>query len=507
MIASQPEDIFVEDLPKGLQWPAQRLVDCASSLDWPSVQDAGAPELWRHPLDEPSLEDNGDATELLLDPSAEPPIGCSSIPPSLDAPQHIDYLAYWQAYLAVELEDAARRDRLYLPGTQAWTGGQHERLLKEAASSNKRIQDKWKKRETTFEWIACYRTLLAKHHLRSLVDGNPGFKPLDESRQLAVEYGLTPDGIAGEIRDVLLVMWRESDRIRSFNKQAYRALLREDIQRALSLRSAITGYEFDLNDPAWTYPGRGQQPWSELIEALPLEVGLVRRHLARRLALYVALVPPEGDRTVPATEPEIEPLLKRHWVSEPSLRRVGFALHRLQRELKAPDKHAVLNTIPSHERIEQMLLCTLHTEKVLSSYNSRFSGATKAPEVRKTVKRVLDAALCKFTRLTSKQRARTVRTADKLMGERGQLHTGVPEARDLFLAAESVCTGSRAGDLLTTAHINFVIARNYMAHHDLRDEELAFGGGDKKAPGFVLLTSALTTLVTCLALQAKSAKK
>jgi hypothetical protein len=153
-----------------------------------------------------------------------------------------------------------------------------------------------------------------------------------------------------------------------------------------------------------------------------------------------------------------------------------------------------------------MLLCTLHTEKVITAYHKRVSQKNGYPEVRKSIKYLLDKALHSFTSLSSSQRASAVSEANELMHSKAQLHQGVPEAESLFITASELSLGSPRADLLTAAHVNFAISRNYMAHHDLRDDELAFGEGDKSAPGYILLSSTLTTLVVCLSLISMKAK-
>jgi hypothetical protein len=96
------------------------------------------------------------------------------------------------------------------------------------------------------------------------------------------------------------------------------------------------------------------------------------------------------------------------------------------------------------------------------------------------------------------------------MSERGQLHDVSLEAgKPMFLSTTDFDCRSRLATSLAVAHVNFYIARNYMAHRDERDFEMAFGISDdqREADGAAALGAAMTCLVVCLALEPNMQRK
>lgn len=384
----------------------------------------------------------------------------------------LDYFAYWQVFPIAEILDAltctvrlseravaAARDNL--PVAQRFARARVHSIVR-----------KWEGRRATFEWLSRVRTVLG-----ATVAADRSWNDVDAALRSVVDsLGLTVERMLQDLRDTLLVMWREGQH-RSVptdrGREWLRGLLRQEIQYVVTVIERLTGEAVDFLDTRW-YDARQAHEWTCLVEALPLEEELARRDFPHGATMYLRKYAGSMPNAAVPDEDGLRGMLTRHWLKNRPLRRFVLAFDRLHRELAGEQLMHSEGLVHAAERIEQFLLTVLHAERFLSLIYRERKQVTEYPEVRKLANDALNHVLNHFgVNKHGVGQAALARTQE-LMAERAMLHDLGQAAGLRLVVPTEVKSGSDAADHLVASFVNLVIARNYAAHHDALDTDLIY---------------------------------
>lgn len=444
-----------------------------SAAPWPAWGERDAPltpAWWIHPLDRPDDELGRMLRANLLPPGTTLRESTVVTPKGRKVRAVIDLVPYWEAYRAAEV----LVDLPLLPPLPASSDA--DALTRGAASDSvpwriptdskvAQVQRSWDNLAGVFEWLSRYRTLRAV----SLVHGVRGDAYRDAVRELAATQGLTPDGVKTDIRDRLLVLWQSWRwrRKRSLSRAAF-AHLQEDIAIAVEFLEHFSGERVDAFEEFWDPPDPNPRRWARLRDALPYEEWrcqeLTWQVASSYLENFNRIVPP----AIAFEEEALRRAVRRWWRSSVQFRRFCVAFARLHEELgNRRDPYDLVGlrfSIP----VEYLRLCALETERFLLSL---LPALQRAPGFSELTQRAL-SVFCQRLGLPGEAELRSQLQQDL---KRTQLYdlesTG-------FLPLEPLeSIGPRdTASLVTRSLFNLAVLRNYSAHHDSLDEEIAFGG-------------------------------
>jgi hypothetical protein len=373
-------------------------------------RDKPRPVWWLHPFDDHlAVEYNGIRANALRTAEEWSPPASVVMKSGRTVAPYIYYLGYWAIYAIVEIDELCRSYHTITPHSEQASREEYERRRVAVADQVGRMRKEWGWRTRTFRWIARYRALrshIATHHS---IDAAAAQRELiDKGGALSIfaaDNSLTSDAISEEVREMLLVMWHGSDSLHSRNRSPYRALLREDIRRALQMHAYLGGKKVDIFDPFWHSEKRSDPGRANLADALPYEEALAERGMAHRVAQYLRVASSEAALIIPKEVPQLDKLLKSKMEGHPALVRVALALHRLAAHLKGDSLYEDPAVMNSYERIEQLLLAVLHTEKVLAkAHRLQNPRHVRHAEVGGIIRYHLDRALATFTNTKANER-------------------------------------------------------------------------------------------------------
>ncbi len=359
------------------------------------------------------------------------------------------------------------------------------------------LQARWSGRYRVFDWLSKMRTVLGSSLMpdRSLAERASAFQ------RVASGVGLTPDQMRADARSTLLVIWTEwTDRRSTFTRcQApLLELLRQEIEYSIHYIETLGGSRVDPLDEFWS-PSAASGAAARLIDALPREEDLARRDFPWQAEPYlrkqrVALEPlSKLDRGA------LRSLIEQNWTRSRALRRFVLAFERLHKELHGQRLTAEEGLIRQTERIEQFNLAVMHAERVMSLETRERGRRQGHSDVRPLVRECLNHVLGRWG-LLSRGFSRVVQRRVAELMTRAQLHDLEEASRLPLVDVQEVRSGNGAADQLIAAYVNFLIARNYAAHHDVFDFELVYPGGEKgaKHQGATALESVMLVVVTTL---------
>lgn len=409
----------------------------------------------------------------------------------------MDYFAYWQVF---ELADYLFSMTCTVPITDDFAdviGRSRETWLRFAEDRAQALKRKWQGRRSAFEWLSRMRTVLGS------VTSDHTWDDIDTAlRAVADSLSLTPEQMRSDIRDTLLVMWQDwTGQFSPLTRQhgPLLELLRQETEYAVLYLERITGQPTDFLDEFW-HDARRRHEWACLIDALPREEELARRDFPRTALMYLQRYKVAVPQIGTLDAENLRQLLSDNWQRSRPLRRFVLAVHRLHKELHGEDLMDSESVIRGAERIEQFNLTLMHAERVLSLEFRERTGATKYPEIRKLAKDTLNHLLCRWS-LTRGSVSRTAqqRTQD-LLEQHAMLHDLDPQQGLPSVSPSDIASSSDTADHAAAMLVNFVIARNYAAHHDAVDAELVYPteGDAEKHPGGIAITSALGVVVAAL---------
>lgn len=484
-----------EDCPESDRWALSLYADAMSG---PVPRRVG--DWWTHFLDDPTDALAQAARANSIDAAAS-----AALPPIFRHPHAdreirpwLDYFAYWQMFPIAEIIDtltctvrltdeavAAAQDAL--PTMQRFAHGRIQAIV-----------NKWEGRRAAFEWLSRMRTVFGA----SVTSGRSWDEVDVALHSVAGAIGLTAETMKDDIRDILLVMWRECRHTNipsGPKRESLRGLLRQEIQYAVTVVERLTGEPIDFLDPRW-HDARQTHEWSCLVEALPLEEELARRDFPDDASMYLRKYMGQMPRAVVPDADGLRDMLTRHWHKNRPLRRFVLAFDRLHRELGGEQLMLSEGVVHAAERIEQFLLTVLHAERVLSLVYRNRKQVAEYPEVRKLAKDTLNHVLNHFGISKNGVGQTALARTQELMNERAMLHDLGSHNALRLVAPTEVQTGSDPADHLVASFVNVVIARNYAAHHDALDGDLIYPGEEDpdQHPGHQTLSSALVAVVTTL---------
>jgi hypothetical protein len=408
----------------------------------------------------------------------------------------IDYFAYWQAFqiadllsqLSVEyvLTDKVPSDQQKV---EEWRAERIDRV-------RQWLHQRWEPRYRVFDWLSRMRTVLGSF------ETDRSWDDIDIAlRAVADNFSLSLDQMRSDIRDVLLVMWREwTGRFSPLTRRQQRLLelLRQEIDYSVLYLERLTRQPTDFFDEFW-YDARQAHVWARLIDALPREEELARRDFPSTALIYLRRYQSAIPQIGTLDEDSLGRLISDSWQRNRPLRRLVLACHRLHRELRGQDLMDSETIIRQAERIEQFNLTMMHAERVLSFEYHERCRSTKYPEIRKLAKDTLNHLLCRWS-LTGEVSCITQKRTQELLEKHAMLHDLNPEKGLPLVSACDVASGSDTADHVAAMFINFVIARNYAAHHDVIDADLIYPSDEDplKHPGGIAITSAVGAVIAAL---------
>lgn len=406
----------------------------------------------------------------------------------------IDFFAYWQA---LEIYDYLSHMKGWYwltsdPPTDADKAKARRQEWVEIYES--RLRREWEPRRRVFDWLSRMRTVLG-----SSVTPQRSNQEIDDAlATVAKSIPISVEQMKLDVRDTLLGMWQDKVRRQSPENQwpePLKALLRQEIEYGIHFIERIDRKQIDFLDAFWS-PRHGNGDHARLIDALPLELELARKDFGLHAFPYIQ----NHLKDIPAlallTESGLRTLIDASWATNPATHRFALALHRLHEQLGGERSEG--DVIRRNERIEQFILVIIHAEKILSHAVRARRNEKRFMDVRALARESLNHVLHQWKTPSAVCRA-AQEAAKKLLEKHAQLHElneddGIP-----FVAPEAVGTGDAAIDLLVSAFVNLVIARNYAAHHDSFDFELVYPT-DKQGPhpGAIALRSVIIAVLSTL---------
>jgi hypothetical protein len=406
----------------------------------------------------------------------------------------MDYFAYWQAFQIAEyLRSLTTRD-LLTAEPAADPDRVREWRMQQVALVHDRLTRRWNERFRVFEWLSRMRTVLGA----SVMPERSDDELTGALKTVAVTVGVTADQMKLDVRDVLLAMWASySPRGRHQTPMDDRVLhlLRQEIEYAVFYIERVGGAPVDLLDPFWDRSNGS----AALIEALPREEELARRDFACQAEPYLKRYRESIPQLTGFDSDALRRLVDSHWRRSRPLRRFVLAFHRLHEQLAGPRLLAEENVIREAERIEQFNLIAMHAERVLSSEVRDRLPASRFPDVRSLARESFNHLLGKWGLTKGVVSAAAQTAVASLLKDRAQLHELDPAAGLRFARPEDINSGDSTVDALAAAFVNFVIARNYAAHHDSMDFDLIYPSTRVTPhPGGTAVKSSLLVVVATL---------
>ncbi len=491
-------NVKAPDCPESGIWAINLWI--ASHTVPPSVVAPGAPWALSY-VDDPSHSVGLSAREhsVCLDDDRCPPEEFEHEPSGRRIEPWIDFFAYWQAFHVAELCEAACMT-LYATAPPANAEEAVSGAVERARARMNSVRQRWHEHRTVFEWLSHYRTMMSNWNLTGT-----GWETAElAAKSLASDLDLSTDAIRHGIRDTLLVIWARWTSTYDSQHQNVRAALRalrDDIDYAVTFLEMLTGEETDPQDSFWHIKDRQARRWAQLVDALPREQWIARCSFPESAASYLVEESKLFESTFPFDVAAIEKVVSTKWQKSRALRRFCFASSRLHDQLDSSPHDGPFNwraAIQEKERIEQLLLLPLHGERILSQIHRSQPGSKRFPEVRELVRGRLDRALV-LTKCSGADRRNAIARAKELM-KKAQLHAQDWGTSKLFVDNSDVELDSAVTRRLVAAHVNFVIARNYAAHHDALDDDLVFAtdGDPTEHVGRIAMTSVLTTVLAAM---------
>lgn len=410
----------------------------------------------------------------------------------------LDYFAYWQVF---ELADYLFSVTCTVPITEDLADvvtRSQEAWLRFAHARAQALKRKWLGRRSAFEWLSRMRTVLG-----SSVAPDRTWDDIDIAlRVVADTLTLTPDQMRIDIRDTLLVMWKDwTGRLSPLTRKHRRLLelLRQEIEYSVLYLERLTGQPTDFLDGFW-YDAHQAHEWACLIDALPREEELARRDFPHTALMYLR----RYQTTIPQIgmlgDAGLRRLVSDNWRRSRPLRRFVLAVHRLHRELRGEVLMDSESVIRQAERIEQFNLTLMHAERVLSLEYRERRQEKKYPEIRKLAKDTLNHLLCSWSLTKGTVSRIAQQRTQELLDMHAMLHDLDPQRGLPLVFPGDIASGSDTADHAAATLVNFVIARNYAAHHDAVDAELVYPaeGDAEKHPGGIAITCAIGAVVAAL---------
>lgn len=409
----------------------------------------------------------------------------------------MDYFAYWQAF---QIGDYLR----FMTYTCSLTDelpSDLDRFTKtridNIASAHQTLSKRWENRIRVFDWLSRMRTVMG-----ASVNPERSFEEQSSAlRQIAQDLGISVDQMRIDIRATLLQMWNEWSEPKSGLKRSQTPLLellRQEIEYAVFYTEALSGQRVDFLDQFWSPPVRRDQA-ADLIDALPREEELARRDFPLYAGVYIKRFHDKIPEINNLDQNGLRNLIHCNWNKNRSLRRFVLAFRRLHEQLRGEQLIVEDKIIRQTERIEQFNLVVLHAERVMSYETRKRGTSSRYPDVRAIAKDSLNHILGRWDLSKAGFSATAQSKAVSLLEERAQLHE-LGNSGLRLVQVDEVRSGNPVANHLIAAIVNFVIARNYAAHHDDFDFTLVYPTTESASthPGDTILESVLLVVLSIL---------
>jgi hypothetical protein len=379
---------------------------------------------------------------------------------------YVDFYRYWEVY---HLFDAMNAAQLCGPLLNTPAANDAIENMRTYLGQMIQISNAWAERARqtyvaaagTFEWVSLYRTLQAAAlHAR---DKRPN--KLRACIALLKRTGLSVEDLKDGIRNTLLVLWHDSHLL-DHNRLPTGAerLLQQDIKRAIGFVETIDKRRIDYRDPRWYITDHQPMEWAELKTALPFEHWLSQEMFPRMASIYMRRASQlHFMHAVPVTEEQFRSAMLRQWPESYGFRRFLILFKRLH-DLLNSERGAIL-TFREHNVVDYMILGCLVVERMITEWwRGCNPGAAKLPPFDVMLNSVASV-------LTRGMRRGSVEARLSALANSAKLHY-LTSAGRLPLLSNSTRTGRAY--VLSTLH-NLRVLRNYSAHHDCLDWDLAQG--------------------------------
>jgi hypothetical protein len=394
---------------------------------------------------------------------------------------YVDFFSYWEAYRLMESLQAAKLFKPIpnTPGAGKAAGGILEhlpQLIERSNGSLERIRKSYAAASPVFEWVSLYRTALAAAvHTRGR---RPDLRAA--SRHLLNRVNRDAAMLRDELRDVLLVLWRDWHvfKTRRISPGAKRHL-QQDVKRAVDFLEAITGAPVDYRDPHWYITDRQPRRWAELYEVLPYEHWLAQESFPRTASVYLHSARRLRFRLrVPITEIELREAMQARWPASYGFRRFTILFKRLH-DLINKDRDTLV-TFTDTNPVDYMILGCLVVERMVTEWwRGRNPQVPRLPSFGIMLEAVANE-------LTTLMKCKPVAIPLKRLASRAKLHTLRTDDRLPFLPPAKTARQF----VVRTLH-NLRVLRNYSAHHDSLDFEMSFGREGHRAMRVIVGSVAL----------------
>jgi len=396
-------------------------------------------------------------------------------PRGYEARPVMDLVPYWEAYRVAEL----RADLGPFPPLRATSevneaiNGVSTDVRAHRGVVTKKVeatQRNWDDLSRTFDWLSRYRTLRAT----ALVHSIHGDGYTAAVQELADNAGLTEEVLKIEIRDKLLVLWQRWHwRGEKSIPEAAFAHLQEDIAIAVELLEVLTSREVDAFDEWWYPPDPNPRLWARLRDALPYEHWKCQELTWQVGPAYLKDFNGVAPLGLIFDHDSLREAVRRWWRESVPFRRFCVAFARLHDEINTPPDPGDLVGLRLSIPVEYLRLCALDTERfLLSLFGSSGAASGKVPRFKDLVLTAFDE-LCSRCGVTPPPALRSELGRD--LGKPSQLDD-LPSTRVLpFRPLSQVTPGDTRG-LVKCCLFNLAVLRNYAAHHDCLDEEIAEQG-------------------------------
>ncbi|MBZ5588092.1 MAG: hypothetical protein LAO05_05970 [Acidobacteriia bacterium] len=402
----------------------------------------------------------------------------------------MNLIPYWEAYRVAEL--LADLAPFPLPrasvGMEIGTNGPPTQVGAHPAASTRDVettQKFWNDLSGTFNWLSRYRTLRAVAMVRSIRDD----RYTAAVQRLAADTGLTLNSLRTEIRDKLLVLWQRWHwwREKSIPKPAL-AYLQEDIAIAVELLGSLSSQEVDAFDEFWDPPDPNRRLWTRLRDALPYEHWKCQEVTWQVGPAYLKNFNRVAPLGMVFDHGRLREAVRRWWRGSVPFRHFCVAFARLHDEINIPRDPLDLVGLRLSIPVEYLRLCALDTERFLVSLVQPPNASQAEIPGFKTLLLTAFDKLCAETDSGPQPRLRAELNND--YDQRTRLHD-LPSTKQLpFDPLHDVAQGNVAG-LVKACLFNLAVLRNYAAHHDCLDDEIADRGAAMPAIESMLALFAL----------------
>jgi hypothetical protein len=207
-----------------------------------------------------------------------------------------------------------------------------------------------------------------------------------------------------------------------------------------------------------------------LHQVLPYEANTAKWRFPSQAVIYLKEWNESVGTALGFSTEGLRELIQLWWNHSVALRRFCLSFLRLHAHYNSDNERTPSGRIEEQTPIDFLILCALHVEKLLVELNQRSNKSEE--HVKGSGDLISKSAIRLGTIVDSTTRSAFVDQAKSLPG-RTLLHK-LPEspAMNPFLAASDFQLGNTPGQAILRGFANFLVVRNYSAHHDCRDHEL-----------------------------------